>query len=148
FVVGIVMEQDEALHAGAKRESHGVFHSTVAPAGMFVVFFAVVLGVQNQHVGITDEINHLAVVAAGARFGVRKKTDEAVGRKTTVADAEAGMVGAVRADKRGADGKIEFAQFLDFDVARQLGKGHGEIGAFHLAGESGDEALAGTFATE
>lgn len=58
------------------------------------------------------------------------------------------MVCAVGADERGADGEIEIAQFLDVNVAGQFGERHGEIGAFHLTGEGGDEAFVRAFAAE
>ena len=77
-----------------------------------------------------------------------KKHDQAVGRKQPVADAHAGMIGALRAHADGAEVEIEVLQFLDFDVAGQPGKGHGEIGAFHLAGQGVDEPLARAFAAE
>ena len=58
------------------------------------------------------------------------------------------MVRALRAHEHGADGEVEVLEFLDVNVARQLVERHGEIGAFHLAGERGDEALARAFAAE
>ena len=58
------------------------------------------------------------------------------------------MVGAVRADEHMADAEIKFLQLLDFDVAGQPRERHGEIGAFHLAGERGDEAFARALAAE
>ena len=83
-----------------------------------------------------------------AWFGVGKEGDDACGRGKPVADGEAGMVGAVGADEGGADGEIEVAQFLNLDVAGELGEGDGKVGAFHLAGEGGFEAGAGAFAAE
>ena len=147
-VVGVVVEEDEFFHAGLEGERHGVIHAAVAPAGVGLVFGAVVLGIQNQNIGALDEINHVAVIAARTRFGVGKETDDAIGRRQSVADGEAGMVGAVRADERGADGEIKIAQFFDLDVAGQFRERHGEIGAFHLAGEGGFQTFARAFAAE
>ena len=58
------------------------------------------------------------------------------------------MVGALGAHEHGADVKIEVFEFFDFDVAGQFIEGNGEISAFHLAGEGGDESFARAFATE
>ncbi len=147
-VVGVVVEEDEFFDAGFEREGYGVVHAAVAPAGVADVFVAVVLGIEDENVGVADEINHVAVVAAFARFGVGKENDDAVRRGQPVADSETGMVCAVGADERGADGEIEIAQFLDVNVAGQFGERHGEIGAFHLTGEGGDEAFVRAFAAE
>jgi len=134
------------LDAGCERERHGIIHASVPPAGVFFVFRFVVLRVEDEHVGVTHKINHRAVI--GVRFGVGKKGDEAVGRKKPVADADARMIGAVRPHEHGTDGKIKILELLDFDVAGQLVEWHGKVGAFHLAGECGDKALAGAFAAE
>ena len=132
-----------------ERERDGIIHAAVTPAGVLLVFRAVVLRVENQYVGVAHKINHLAVVATGARFGVWKKGDKAVGRKEPVADADTGVVGKLRAHEHGADGKVEVLEFLDLDVAGQLVERHGKVGAFHLrAGERGDEVLARAFASK
>ena len=147
-MVGVVVEEDELFHAGLEGECHGVIHAAVAPAGVGLVFSAVVLGIQNQNIGVLDEINHVAVIAALAWFGVGKETDDAIGRGQPVADGEARMVGAVRTDERGTDGEIKIAQLFDLDVAGQFRERHGEIGAFHLAGEGGFQTFARAFAAE
>ena len=147
-VVGVVVKEDEFFDASLEREGDGVVHTAMTPAGVPDVFLAVVLGIEDEDVGVADEVNHVAVVAAFARFGVGKENDDALRRGQPVADGEAGMIRAMGADERGADGEIEIAQFLDLDVAGKFRKRHGEIGAFHLAGEGGDESLVRAFAAE
>ena len=147
-VVGVVVEETKLFDAGLERERNGIVHAAVPPAGVLLVFRPVVLRVEDEHVGVAHKINHRAVITAGARFGVGKKGDESIGRKQPVADADAGMIRALRAHEHGADGEVEVLEFLDFDVARQLVKRHGKVGAFHLAGERGDETLARAFAAE
>jgi len=147
-VIRVVVKEHEFFHAGLECERHGIVHTAMAPASVLFIFTAIVLGIEDKHVGVADEFDHVAVVAALARFGIWKKTDQAVGREQPVTNGHAGVIGAMRAHKDFADGKIEIAQFLDLDVAGQLGKGDGKVGAFHLAGERGDEAAARAFAAE
>ena len=142
------MEKHEFFHASLERERHGFIHAAVPPADVPPVFGAIILGIQNEHIGVADEINHFKIVAALARFNIGEKDDDAIGRKQPVADGDAGMIGALGADEDIADGKVEIHQFFNLDVAGQLGERHGKIGAFHLAGERGDEAGARAFATE
>ena len=58
------------------------------------------------------------------------------------------MMRALRPHLHGADFEIEFFEFLNFDVAGQFVERHGEVGAFHLAGEHADQALARAFAAQ
>jgi hypothetical protein len=147
-VVGVVVEETKLFDAGLERERDGIVHTTVSPAGMLLVFRPVVLRVEDEHVSVAHKVNHFVVVATGARFGVGKKGDEAVGRKQPVADTDARMVRALRTHEHGADGEVEVLEFLDFDVAGQFVERHGKVGAFHLAGERGDESLARAFAAK
>ena len=133
-VIWVVMEENEFLHAGLEGEGDGVIHTAVTPAGVELVFLAVVLGIENKNVGVTDEFNHVAIIPAGPWLGVGKETDESVGREQPVADGDAGMIGAVGANQNAANGEIKIAQLLDLDIARQFGKWNGKVGALHLAG--------------
>jgi len=146
-VIGVVVEENELFDAGLQCEGNGIVHATMAPPDVPLVFSPVVLGIQDEDVSIADEINHFEVIAARARFNIREKNDDSIGRKQPVADGDAGMIGALGADEDMADGKVEIHQFFDLDVAGQLGERHGEIGAFHLPGKCSHEACAGTFAT-
>jgi hypothetical protein len=145
-VVGVMVEKDEFLHAGLERHGDGIVHATVSPANVLFEFGAVVLRVEDEDIGVAHEVNHRLVVKP--RFGVGKEGDDAIGRKEPVTDADAGVVGAVGAHENGTDGEVEVLEFFDVNVAGQFVEGDGKVGAFHLAGERGDEALAGAFAAE
>jgi hypothetical protein len=147
-VLGVVVEKDELPDAGLQREHDRILHATMSPAGVLRVFGVVVLGIENQDVGIANKVNHQAVIPAGTRLRVREKTDESVGRQETIAHAKTGMVGALGANENIADREIEFAQLFNLNITWQLGEGHGKIGAFHLAGERSHQAPARPGATE
>ena len=147
-VVGVVMEQHECFHAGLEREGHGIIHAAVAPAEVFFVFRAVILRIENQHVGVAHELQQFRVVAAVADLGVGEKTDDAVGREEPVAHGHARMVGAMCAHQKIADAEIKIRELLHFDIAGQLGERHRKIRAFHLAGHGGGETFARAFAAE
>ena len=136
-VIGIVMEEHEFFHAGRESEGDRMIHATVAPAGAALEFGAVVLRIQNQHVGTTDEIKKSLVGDASARFGVGKKTDFAAGRGQPVAGTQAGMIGPQRADGRGAKNEIGTGNFRNFDLAREVRERDRKERFFHLAVEGG-----------
>ncbi len=147
-VVRVVVEQGKLFDAGLQRERDGIVHTTMPPAEVLQVFLGIVLRVENQQIRVAHKIDHFPVLAAGARFGVGEKGDQAVGRKQPVADTNARMISAQRAHAHRADVEVEVLEFLDFDVAGQLVERHGEIGAFHLAGQGIDQTLARAFATQ
>ena len=79
--VGVVMEEAEFLDAGFDGEGNGIVHTAVSPADVGVVTGGIVLGIEDEDVGLADEFDHLKVFPTGAGFGVGKKADDAVGRK-------------------------------------------------------------------
>ena len=147
-VVGIVMKQDQFFYTGLYGQPHRIVHAAVAPANMRLIFRATILGVEYEHVRTANEFQHIPVIPGVSRFGVRKKRYEARRGKQPVTDGESGMVGALGTYQRVADGKVKFLQFLDFDIAGQMGERHWKISAFHLASERGDQTFARTIAAQ
>lgn len=147
-MVRVVMKQVQLLDVRPRRERHGIIHTTVAPADVGAIFPTVVLRIKDERVGVANKINHSGVGAVGVGFRIGKEADQAVGRKESVTDADAGVIGAPGADEDGADVEIEIFEFLDFDVAGQFIEGDGKVGAFHLAHEGGEQAFARAFAAE
>ena len=148
IMVGVMMKEAEFFDAGFDGKRDGVVHTAMAPPFVAFVFFGVVLGIENQDIGAADEFEHVPIHAAGARFGIGKKNNQAIGGKKPVTDAKAGMVGALGANADGADIQVEIFDFFDFEIAGEVGKMNGKVGALHLAGQGADQSLAGAFAAE
>jgi len=142
------VKEHQFFHARPERQRHGIIHTTVPPTPVPFIFGAVVLRIQNQHVGIANKIKHIAVIAAPAHFRVREKNNDALRSKQPVTHRDAGMVGALGADEKAADGKIEIGQLLDVNVAGELRKRNRKISTFHLARERGDDAFSRALTTE
>ena len=120
----------------------------MSPANVLFVFRRIILRIENQHIHVAQEFDHLPVFAVLSGFGVGEKRHQPFGRKQPVADAKPGMVRTLRPHADRADVEIEILEFLNFDVAGQSGKRHGEIRAFHLAGQRVDQAFARAFAAQ
>ena len=167
-VLGIVMEEEEAFDFGFKGEFDDVIDAAVAPAAVFGIFFAGVLGIHNENIDAFDEFGDFAVLVAGVfefggvaaaavlgivamtemRFVVGEESNGAAGSGEPITDADAGMIGHAGGDLDGADVEVGFFKFFDFDVGGDFFQSNGKEWAFHLAGENVCEAVARSFVTE
>ena len=68
-MIGVVVKEEELFHFGKQSQRHDVVHATVAPADVRLVFRVVVSGVDDQHVGIIQELDDLLVLIAGVFEG-------------------------------------------------------------------------------
>ena len=162
------MEEEKAFDAGFEGEFDDVVDAAVAPAAVFGIFFAGVLGVHDEDVDGFDEFGDSAVFVAGifefggvaaaavlrimamaeVRFVIRKERDGAAGSSEPITDADAGMIGHAGSDQDRADIKTGLLEFFDFDVGRDFFQANGKEGTLHLAGENICEAVARAFVTE
>jgi hypothetical protein len=120
----------------------------VAPPDVAAVFSAIVLGVENEKVGVAHEIQQFFVVAAVERFVVREKNNGAIRRHQTEAKSVARMIGTHGTDLNLPNGKVEMAQFLDLNIAGKLGERHRKKDPFHLACKSGFQSVASALASQ
>jgi len=162
-----VMEEVKLLCAGFHGDLHDIVHTTVAPPDVALVFFAVVLSVENEHVHPAQEFDELAGFAGGVsfargfagggaglmleamgRFVVREKGEGTFRRGEPVADADARVIGEEGFNADRAEREIKVTQFINLDVAGQLLEADGEVGAFHLARQDFEQTAAGTLVAE
>ena len=96
----------------------------MSPTHMLLVFRVVVLRLNNQHIGIADELDEFLVLGAGVaergggniplalsaqalvRLVVGQEDNRPFAGVNPVADTDAGMVGEDRLDLHAADGKL------------------------------------------
>lgn len=167
-VVRIVMEEEELLDAGEHGEGDGVVDAAVAPADALVVFGVVVLGIDDEDVGLVQELGELEVLLAGVTEGfdallfgfgdlrvhaleglvVWEEGDGTGAGEEAVTAAETGVIGEGGLHQDTADAELGLAEFADVDVAGHFAEGDREVRAFHLGGEGGQEAAAGPFVAE
>ena len=119
-MIRVMVKEHQFFHARPERKRYRIIHTTMPPSPVFFIFGGVILRIQNQHVGIANEIKHVAVIAGPVQFRVREKNNDALRGEQPVAHRDAGMVGALGADEKAADGKIEIGQLLDVNVAGEL----------------------------
>jgi len=147
-MIGVMVKQAELPHAGLDGQVNSIIHAAMSPAQVTMIFLGIILGIENQHIGAPDEFPHFVIHAARTRLRIRKKCDQAIGRKEAVSDAESRMVGAQRPDADGPDIEIKILNLLDLDIAGQIGKMDRKISAFHLTRQSADQTLAGAFTSQ
>ena len=167
-MLGVVMEEKELFDSALEGEFDDVVDAAVAPAAVVSVLLAIVLGVHDEDVNIFEEGGDFAVFVAGVfefgsvaaaaelgvvtmakmRFVVGKESNGTAGGGETISDANTGMVGHARFDMDGADAEGGLFEFFDKDIGGDFLKADREEGAFHLAGENVDEAVACAFVAE
>ena len=167
-VIGIVVKEKKLFDAGFHGDGEGVVHAAVSPPDVLVVFVAIVLRVENQHVGAAQELDRFLFLGPrefqrGPAFGgdggrealmaamrliVREKRQRTLVGGQAVADTNAGMIGEPRPHADLADIKTHILEFFDFDAAGQFAEGHRKIRAFHLAGQHIHQSLARAFKTQ
>ncbi|NBR86565.1 MAG: hypothetical protein EBS84_19970 [Proteobacteria bacterium] len=153
-VAGVVMKEEEPLGTGSQGGADAVLVTTVAPADVGLVFGFVVLGVEDKHIHVAQELHELLVfrpavverfltlVAAGPRvqahagvgFVVREEGDRAGAGVQPVAYADARVIGEDGAGTDGTDVECHFTLLDEADVGGKLAQADGEVAAFHLDG--------------
>ena len=139
-VVRVVMEEEEALNFGFQGEFDDVVDAAVAPAAVFGIFVAIVLGIHDEDVDVFDEFGDFTVFVAGVfhfggvaaaaifrivtmaevRFVVGEESNRAAGSGQFVADADAGVIGHARVNLDWTDIKAGFFELFDFYVGWDL----------------------------
>ena len=100
-VLGIVMEEEEALNFGFQGEFDDVVDAAVAPPAVLGIFFAVVLGVHDEDVDAFDEFGDFAVFIAGVFHFCGVATTAVLG---IMAMAEVGFVVGEEGNGAGGSG--------------------------------------------
>ena len=65
IVVGVVVKEEKLLDSGKQCERHHVIHAAVTPADVRLVLHVVVLRINDQHIGVPDELDNFLILLAG-----------------------------------------------------------------------------------
>ncbi len=65
IVVRVMVKEEKLFDPGEERQCHHVIHAAVTPANVRLVFHVLVLRINDQHVGVPDELDNLLILFAG-----------------------------------------------------------------------------------
>ena len=64
-MIGIVVKEEKLFDSGKQRQCDDVVHAAVTPADVGLIFSVVVLGIDDEHIGVLEELDDLLVLFAG-----------------------------------------------------------------------------------
>ena len=153
-VGGVVVEENEPLHAGGGGDVGGVLHRAVPPADLVAVLLFAVLRVVDDEVRPFEEAD-VALVAGVEHVPLHRPVGSAqlpdvrlvVGgvdghhpHLEPVAEGHGGVVQVLRGDLHVPVGEGVLSQLAELDRGLQLGDPDREVGVLHLPGQDVGEA--------